>query len=52
MTFTITGKPSSLHCGPNLYIILKRKRHRKKKLKGKKLKMIKNSYLISTAKSR
>ena len=46
MAVTITGKPSSLHCGPNLQIILKCKRHHKKKLKGKKLKMVKNSYLI------
>ena len=37
MAVTITGKPISLHCGPNLQIILKCKRYRKKKLKGKKI---------------
>ena len=37
MAVTITGKPISLHYGPNLQIILKCKRHRKKKLKGKKI---------------
>ena len=41
MAVTITGKPSSLHCGPNVQIILKCKRYRKKKLKGKKLKRVK-----------
>ena len=40
MALTVSGKPSSLHCGPNLKIILKCKRYRKKKLKGKKLKMV------------
>ena len=39
MAFTITGQPSSLHCGPNLQIILKCKRYRKTELKGKKLKI-------------
>ena len=51
MAVTITGKPSSLHCGPNLQIILKCKRHHKKKLKSKKLKMVKNSYLIGKIQS-
>ena len=37
MAVTITGKPISLHCGTNLQIILKCKRHRKEKLKGKKI---------------
>ena len=52
MALTVSGKPGSLHCGPNLQIILKCKRYRKKKLKGKKLKRVKNSFLISTVKSR
>ena len=52
MAVAVNGKPSSLHCGPNLQIILKCKRYRKKKLKGKKLKMVKNSYLFSSVQSR
>ena len=51
MAVTITGKPSSLHCGPNLQMILKCKRRHKKKLKGQKLKMVKNSYLIGKIQS-
>ena len=51
MAVTITGKPSSLNCGPNLQIILTCKRHHKKKLKGKKLEMVKNGYLIGKIQS-
>ena len=40
MAVAVNGKPSSLHCGPNLQIILKCKRYRQKKFKGKKLEIV------------